>query len=81
LARALTGTGGQPDVSTHDTLPSDRYLLASDGLTAVVPADELRDVLMRRNAPDEAVDALIDAAYHRGAPDNIACAVADVVEP
>jgi serine/threonine protein phosphatase PrpC len=38
LARALTGTGGpQPDLSVHEAKAGDRYLLCSDGLSAVVP--------------------------------------------
>jgi protein phosphatase len=80
LVRALTGQGAdRPDVSTLDAHPADRYLLASDGLTAVVPAAQLRDVLVEAKDPDEAVEALIDAAYRVGAPDNVTCAVADVV--
>ena len=82
LSRALTGGGGdQPDVSTHDIQPADRYLLASDGLTAVVPAAELRDALLAATEPADAVDALVAAAHGAGAPDNIACVVADVLAP
>jgi protein phosphatase len=81
LSRALTGGGAdRPDVSTHDMLPADRYLLASDGLTAVVPGARLRDVLAAESGPEAAVEALIAAAHRAGAPDNIACVVADVVE-
>ena len=80
LARALTGGGGyQPDLSMHDALPGDRYLLCSDGLTRVATAETLRGVLARKLSPDETVDELITLAYDGGAPDNIACVVADVV--
>jgi protein phosphatase len=80
LVRALTGRGDdRPDVSTRDARPGERYLLASDGLTSVVPGARLRDLLAQAAGPDEAVAALIDAAHQAGAPDNIACAVADVV--
>ena len=80
LVRALTGRASDGlDVSTRDTRRGDRYLVASDGLTAVVPDAEIRDVLTGAAGPDEAVDALIGAAYRVGAPDNIACAVADLI--
>ncbi len=80
LARAITGRGGnQPDLSVHDALAGDRYLLCSDGLTVVVSTESMRAVLRRSNSPDEAVDELIDQAHEGGAPDNIACVVAEVV--
>jgi protein phosphatase len=82
LTRALTASGHDlPDVSIHDAAPADRYLLASDGLTAVVPTGELRDVLATAQEPHDAVNALVAAAHQAGAPDNIACVVADVVTP
>ncbi len=82
LSRALTGSGAdQPDIATHDLHAGDRYLLASDGLTAVVPGDEIRQVLAGASDPGEAVEALIAAAHRAGAPDNIACVVADAVAP
>ncbi|MBX6750568.1 MAG: MerR family transcriptional regulator [Micromonosporaceae bacterium] len=82
LTRALTASGHDlPDVSTHDVVPGDRYLLASDGLTAVVPTSGLRDMLATVTEPHDAVDALVAAAHEAGAPDNIACVIADVVTP
>jgi protein phosphatase len=80
LSRALTGRGAdRPDIATHDLHAGDRYLLASDGLTAVVPGDEIRRVLTGTAEPEEAVEALIAAAHRVGAPDNIACVIADAV--
>ncbi|WP_169978232.1 MerR family transcriptional regulator [Microbispora sp. H10836] len=80
LVRALTGTGASPpDLSTHDAAPGDRYLLCSDGLPGVVPAGVLRETLAGSGGPRQAVDELIDLAYAAGAPDNVACVVADVV--
>ncbi|MFF4621593.1 PP2C family protein-serine/threonine phosphatase [Nonomuraea jabiensis] len=57
----------------------DRYLLCSDGLSAVVPAGSLRAVLTGPGAPQQVLDELVERAYAAGAPDNIACVVADVV--
>ncbi|WP_344492851.1 MerR family transcriptional regulator [Nonomuraea monospora] len=80
LARALMGTGGvRPQLALHDAAAGDRYLLCSDGLSAVVPASSLREVLTGEGAPQEVLDELVARAYAAGAPDNIACVVADVV--
>jgi PPM family protein phosphatase len=80
LVKAITAGGGhQPDLSVHDAAAGDRYLLCSDGLTRVVSTASMRTVLGRRTSPDEAVEELIGLAYEAGAPDNIACVVADVV--
>jgi serine/threonine protein phosphatase PrpC len=60
--------------------PGDRYLLCSDGLTAVVPASGIHQVLRDAAEPEAAVRELIGAANSGGGPDNIACVVADLVE-
>jgi protein phosphatase len=80
LVRAITGGGGyHPDLSVHDAVAGDRYLLCSDGLTGVVSTESTRAALRRANSPDEAVKELIALAHEGGAPDNIACVVAEVV--
>ncbi|GAA4093754.1 MerR family transcriptional regulator [Nonomuraea soli] len=80
LVQALTGTGGtQPDLSLHQAAAGDRDLLCSDGLSAVVPAASLHEVLAGADGPQQALDDLIALAYAAGAPDNVACVVADVV--
>ncbi len=81
LLRALDGTQtAVPDLSLHDVLPGDRYLLCSDGLTAVVPADGIHQVLGEAAGPAAAVRQLIGLANSGGGPDNIACVVADIVD-
>lgn len=82
LLKALTGDGTQtiPDLRLHDTHPGDRYLLCSDGLSAVVPEPRIRELLTSPAAPDETVQALVGAANEAGGPDNVSCVVADVVE-
>jgi protein phosphatase len=80
LIRAITGDGGhRPDLSVHDAIAGDRYLLCSDGLTRVVPTKSTRAVLRHWSSPDEVVEELIALANEGGAPDNIACVVAEVV--
>ncbi|WP_433518972.1 MerR family transcriptional regulator [Nonomuraea sp. CA-143628] len=80
LARALTGKGGaQPDLSLHTAVAGDRYLLCSDGLSTVVSAESLHGVLSSTEGPEQVLDELVRLAYAAGAPDNVACVVADVV--
>jgi protein phosphatase len=81
LIRALDGKGRpQPDLSLHDAEVGDRYLLCSDGLSTVVATDALRTAMATTADPEQVVQRLIDLAYQGGAPDNIACVVADVVQ-
>jgi PPM family protein phosphatase len=79
LLKALGATDATPDLSLHDAQAGDRYLLCSDGLSAVVPAPAIRDTLATPDAtPEDAVQRLITLANEAGGPDNIACVVADV---
>lgn len=81
LVRAL-GAGGpavEADLALRTALPGDRYLLCSDGLSAVVDRADLHTALSAADEPERTVQRLIDLAHAAGAPDNIACVVADVV--
>ncbi len=81
LLRALDGRSvAEPDLSVHDSMPGDRYLLCSDGLSGVVSDETLRDTLSDIQDLDVATRRLIDLAIHGGGPDNITCIVADVVD-
>lgn len=81
LVRTLGhGSDGTPDLRLHDAEPGDRYLLCSDGLSAVVDIGELRRVLTEVADPGEAVRELVALANGVGGPDNVSCVVADVVE-
>ena len=81
LLRAIAGDGvTETDVSLHEAQAGDRYLLCSDGLTAVVSAAVIRDALSAPGDPEQAVGRLIDLANEAGGPDNIACVVADVTD-
>jgi serine/threonine protein phosphatase PrpC len=55
----------------------DRYLLCSDGLSAVVEASAIADALGEAPDPTAAVQRLIDLANRAGGPDNIAVIVID----
>ncbi|UPT43338.1 MerR family transcriptional regulator [Streptomyces sp. WAC00303] len=69
----------RPDVRLQEVLAGDRYLLCSDGLSAVVDEAELRAAVIAAEAPEEAVRRLVGLAHEAGGPDNVACVVADVV--
>jgi PPM family protein phosphatase len=69
-----------PELSLLDARAGDRYLLTSDGLTNVVPVPVIRQTLADAGlSPEEVVGRLITLANEAGGPDNIACALADVV--
>ncbi|MFI6032078.1 PP2C family protein-serine/threonine phosphatase [Amycolatopsis magusensis] len=78
LVRALqSGSTHEPDLSEHEAVRGDRFLLCSDGLTDVVSDEAIREVLDSVADPDAAVRRLIDLANAGGGPDNITCLLAD----
>ncbi|MEU5316243.1 MerR family transcriptional regulator [Streptomyces sp. NPDC021056] len=77
LLKALGTTA--PDLRLHEARPGDRYLLCSDGLSSVVAEDDIRRALASAAGPEAAVHTLIAAANTAGGPDNVSCAVADLV--
>jgi protein phosphatase len=81
LLRALDGrTLADPDLSSHETMPGDRYLICSDGLSGVVTELTMHQALSSVRDPDKAALQLVELALKGGGPDNITCIVADVVD-
>jgi PPM family protein phosphatase len=81
LVRALSPELDAPaDTRLRDARPGDRYLLCSDGLSAVVTAPAIREVLRTVTDPAAAVRELVGLANAAGGPDNVSCVVADVYE-
>ncbi|GAA1384482.1 MerR family transcriptional regulator [Catellatospora chokoriensis] len=78
LTAALDGGGTRPELALHPAAAGDRYLLCTDGLWSIVATATLRTVLCGCADPAQAADELVAAAYAAGAPDNVACVVADV---
>jgi serine/threonine protein phosphatase PrpC len=71
--------GGGLDVVRLDVEVGDRLLLASDGLTDLVPDDMIAQVLAAEEG-DEAVATLTHLALDAGGRDNITVVIADLVE-
>ena len=81
LLRALDGrTDADPDLSMLDAQAGDRYLICSDGLPVAVSDEQILQALVAVAEPADAVLALIDLAIRGGAPDNVTCIVADVID-
>jgi serine/threonine protein phosphatase PrpC len=80
LTQALMGEGNlEPSLHIFEGKVQDRYLLCSDGLSGVLSEKEIKTLIKGKSAGD-AVDALIDATYINGAPDNVTVIIADIVE-
>ena len=80
LTQVLMGEGSvAPVLMVYEVNPKDRFLLCSDGLSSVLTEKEIKSLLKKSNR-DEAVEALVEATYVNGAPDNVTVVVADVIE-
>lgn len=80
LLRALDGRSNpEPDLSVREAHLGDRYLLCSDGLSGVLSDAEIAELLANPDL-EATADALVQGALRGGAPDNVTCIVADVVE-
>jgi len=78
LTQALMGEGNlEPSLHIFEGKIKDRYLLCSDGLTGVLSDKEIKSLIKGKDAAT-AVDALIDATYINGAPDNVTILIADI---
>jgi protein phosphatase len=79
LLRALDGRpASAPEMRLHQPSPGDRYLLCSDGVSAVIPEDDIQRVLSAAADPENAVAKLMALVHGAGAPDNVSCVVADI---
>ncbi|MFE5670329.1 PP2C family protein-serine/threonine phosphatase [Agromyces sp. NPDC056523] len=83
LMRVLGDVEASPEIDTLviDTRPGDRWMLCSDGLSGVVPFDELHDMLASDAAAKQVADRLVKASLDGGAPDNVTVVVVDIGDP
>ncbi len=71
----------EPDTLTLDpVMPGDRLLLCTDGLTGMVDAEGIEDVLQSEPDPQRAAETLVDQANAAGGDDNITVLVLDFIE-
>jgi PPM family protein phosphatase len=82
LMRVLTDIvdDPEPDLSMRESRVGDRYLLCSDGLSGVVSFETLQETLAAGDPPGVTCERLVALARRAGAPDNVTCIVADVVD-
>jgi protein phosphatase len=81
ITRVLSGDpDDEPDLSVREARLGDRYVLCSDGLTAVVSDPTLAEALAEHDTPAACAEALVQMALRGGGPDNITCVVAHVVD-
>jgi PPM family protein phosphatase len=66
-----------PDLSPRRVQAGDRYLLCTDGLSGVLGAGAIRDVLAGTGSPDAAVQRLAGLAAAAGSPDDMTAIVVD----
>ncbi|MGH3246587.1 MAG: PP2C family protein-serine/threonine phosphatase [Trebonia sp.] len=79
LLRALDGQPATaPRMRLHQPAPGDRYLLCSDGVSAVIPDSDIQRVLSTAADPDNAAEELMALVHGAGAPDNASCVIADI---
>ncbi len=78
ITRAL-GVDSTVDVDVYSLVlqPNDRVMLCSDGLTSMVRANGIAQILRGEPDPTAAANALVDAANEAGGDDNITVLVLD----
>ena len=81
ITRALGGAlQVNPDASEIKTKPGDVFLLCSDGLTGMVPENEILRLVTENNGDlQKACQQLIDAANERGGLDNVTAVLVKTV--
>jgi len=79
LTQALMGDSGiDPLLHIFEAKVGDHFLLCSDGLNSVLSDYEIA-VIIKKNVPENVVNALIDAVYLNGAPDNVTIVWSEIV--
>jgi PPM family protein phosphatase len=82
LMRVLGDVDASPelDISALPTAPGERWLLCSDGLTAVVSPSTIEQKLRHRRDLQAIADELVDLTLAGGAPDNVTVVALEVAE-
>jgi protein phosphatase len=72
--------GDGPEVSAVPVRPGDRFLLCTDGLTGVVPDDQLLSFISGQAEVQQCADGLGQLALDQGSRDNVSCVVIEITE-
>jgi protein phosphatase len=78
VTQALQGEPVSPSYVIVEPQPGDRWLLCSDGLTSVVPAEVIEAEMAAQPDPQACAQRLVDLALEGGGPDNVTVIVADL---
>ena len=72
--------GEGPEVNVVPLQAGDRFLLCSDGLTGVVPDEQLASYITEQTDAQVCADGLGQLALDQGSRDNVSCVVIEVVD-
>ena len=72
--------GEGPEVTAVQVQSGDRFLLCSDGLTGVVPDEQLATVISAATDMQQLAEGLGQLALDQGSRDNVSCVVMEVIE-
>jgi protein phosphatase len=61
----------QVDIRAHQVEDGDTFVFCSDGLSGMVPDDQVKDIVANAKSLERAVAELVDAANRAGGTDNI----------
>jgi PPM family protein phosphatase len=80
LMRVLGDVDSSPDIDTSvlDSVPGDRWLICSDGLSGVVKRADIAAALSSAASPKAVADRLVRLSLDAGAPDNVTVVILDV---
>lgn len=83
LMRVLGDIDQVPEIDTSilGTVPGDRWMLCSDGLSSYVSEERILAVVESAPTSADAASALIGEALDNGAPDNVTAIVVDIDRP
>jgi protein phosphatase len=69
----------EPQISSGDARPSDRFMISTDGLHRILKPNLLSNILGRELSPLQTAESLVDSVLTRGAPDNLTTIVIDLI--
>jgi len=82
VMRVLGNVETNPEIDTlvEQTLPGDRWLVCSDGLSSYVDEERIRAILAQGLDTPSTVQRLVNESLSRGAPDNVTVVLCDIDE-